>query len=101
MKIAIAATSTEVDDQVAMQGARATYYVIYDNGSDQYVAVPNPAAQADRGAGPEAAAFLVNQGVDMVVSGDFGPKFRAELEQNGIVCKEQTGNISEVINEVS
>jgi predicted Fe-Mo cluster-binding NifX family protein len=100
MKIAIAATSTEINGQVAMQGARATYYLVYDTGNDQYTAIPNPAAQADRGAGPEAAAFLADQGVDMVVSGDFGPRFRAELEQNGVVCTEQTGRISDVINEL-
>jgi predicted Fe-Mo cluster-binding NifX family protein len=98
--IAIAATSPNIDDQVAMQGARAAYYLFYDTGSDQYEVVPNPAAQADRGAGPVAASFLVNQGVDMVVSGEFGPKFRAELEHSGVVCKVLHGKITKVINEL-
>ena len=82
-----------------MHGARAEYYLLYDTQTNAMETVSNPVAQADRHAGPEAAAYLVSKGAGTVVAGKFGPKFRAELEDSGIVCLEKTGTISEVISQ--
>ena len=101
MKIAIAATSSETEAQVSMRGARAAYYLFYDTVSGLFEAISNPVSQAERGAGPQAAAFLISRGVDKVVAGDFGPKFRAELESGDIACVEKTGTVSEVVAELS
>lgn len=84
-----------------MHAARAAYYLLYDTVTGSVEAVSNPVAHSERHAGPEAAAFLVSKGVNKVVAGQFGPKFRAELEDSGIVCMEMTGTISEVINQFS
>ena len=100
MKIAIAATSTEADAQVA-RGARAAYYLLIDTESGLSEALANPASQSERGAGPQAAAFLVSRGVDKVVAGDFGPKFRIELESGDIASVEKTGPVSEVVTGLS
>jgi predicted Fe-Mo cluster-binding NifX family protein len=97
MKIAIAATSSETDSEVSLHGARAEYYLFYDTDGGSIEAFPNPAAQAERGAGPQAAAYLISKGVNKVVAGQIGPKFRAELEDGGIDCIEETGLITEVI----
>lgn len=101
MKIAIAATSSETKAQVSRHGARAAYYLLYDTESGLFETVANPASQAERGAGPQAAAYLISRGVDKVVAGHFGSKFRVELEDGGIVCIEKTGTISEVVAELS
>ena len=100
MKIAIAATSAEADAQVA-RGARAPYYFLIDTESGLSEALANPASQSERGAGPQAAAFLISRGVDKVAAGDFGPKFRIELESADIVCVEKTGTVSESVTELS
>lgn len=98
--MAIAATSAEADAQVA-RGARAPYYLLVDTESGVSEVLVNPASQSERGAGPQAAAFLISRGVDTVVAGDFGPKFRIELESSGIACVEMTGTVSEVVTELS
>ena len=100
MKIAIAATSSETEAQVSMQGARAPYYQLFDTDSGLSEALPNPVSQAERGAGPKAAAFLISSGIDEVVAGDFGPKFRSELESGDISCVVKTGTVSEIIAEL-
>jgi len=100
MKIAIAATSAEENAQVA-RGARAPYYFLIDTESGLSEALANPASQSERGAGPQAAAYLISRGVDTVVAGDFGPKFRIELESGDIACVEKTGTVSEVVTELS
>lgn len=101
MKIAIAVTSSEEDAQVAMRGARAPYYLLIDTENDLSETLNNPVSQSERGAGPQAAAFLIGRGVDKVVAGDFGPKFRADLERGNIVCVEKTGTVSDVVAEMS
>jgi predicted Fe-Mo cluster-binding NifX family protein len=100
MKIAIAATSAGTEGQVSMQGARAPYYQLFDTVSGLSEALPSPVSQVERGAGPQAAAFLISRGVDQVIAGDFGPKFRAALESGDIDCIEKTGTISEVVAEL-
>ena len=101
MKIAIAVTSSDKDAHVDTHSARAPYYLLMNTDSGSSEILPNPVTQAERRAGPQAAAFLVSQGVDKVVAGDFGPKFRAELEVNNITCTEMTGSTMEVIAELS
>jgi predicted Fe-Mo cluster-binding NifX family protein len=99
MNIAIAATSAGADAQVEQRGARTPYYVFFDTETGLSEALPNPVSNNERGAGPQAAAFLISKGVDKVVAGDFGPKFRAELEAGGVICTEMTGTVSEIIAE--
>lgn len=99
MKVAIAATSQALDAQVAMHAARAPYYLLLDTERDSYEVAANPVARIERGAGPSAAAFLVKQGIDMVVAGEFGYRFRADLEENGIACETRSGTVADVIAE--
>jgi predicted Fe-Mo cluster-binding NifX family protein len=101
MKIAIAVTSLAEDAQVAMRGARAPYYLLVDTVSGLSEGVNNPASQSERGAGPQAAEFLISRGVSKVVAGDFGPKFRTDLESDGVVCVEKASSVSEVVAELN
>lgn len=101
MKIAIATTSQETNTQIAKKGARAPYYLLLDTEHNLIEALPNPASRIKRGAGLQAAEFLISRCVDQVVAGDFGPKFRAKLEAVGIICTRMTGSVSEIITELS
>lgn len=101
MKIAIAVTSSGKDAHVDTHGARAPYYLILKTDSGSSEILPNPVTQAERRAGPQAAAFLVSQGVEKVVAGDFGQKFRTELEGSNITCTEMAGSAMEVVAELS
>lgn len=59
MNIAIAATSREADAQVDQHGARAAYYLFFDTETGLSEILPNPVSNSERGAGPQAAAFLL------------------------------------------
>jgi predicted Fe-Mo cluster-binding NifX family protein len=100
MKIAIAVATTDKEAQIEDRAARAAYYLIVDTENGQSATLVNPAAQAERAAGPEAAAFLVSNGVNKVVAADFGPKFRAALQDAGIACEMSTGMASDVIKQL-
>ena len=101
MKIALAVTSAGADAQIDQRGARAPYYQFFDTETGFSEVLSNAISKNERGAGPQAAAFLISRGVDKVVAGDFGPKFRAELEGSGIICTEMTGTASKIIVELS
>ncbi|MCG6939118.1 MAG: hypothetical protein LJE83_13230 [Gammaproteobacteria bacterium] len=97
MKIAIAAESDTPQAQVSHHGARAPYYLVFDENSQMLEAIGNPYANAERGAGPGAAQFLAQLGIQMVVAGDFGGRFIDELEAGGIKHVEANGIVSDIV----
>lgn len=100
MKIAIASSGTDPDAQVSQHGARAPYFLIYDENGNFQEALTNPYANAERGAGPKVAHFLIQQGTQLLVACDFGGRFAAELDAGGIQQVKKTGGISDVITDV-
>lgn len=64
MKIAIPLDENRQDTCIVL--ARAPYFLLREDGKD--TVVENPAAQAHGGAGIQAAQFLVDQGVDVLVT---------------------------------
>lgn len=100
MKIAIAVDTTDIEAQIEDRAARAPYYLIVDTENGRSGALANPAAQAERAAGQAAAAFLVSEGVNKVVAGDFGPKFRAALQHAGIACEVSAGMASDLVKQL-
>jgi len=97
MKIAIAATSPGEGAHVDERGARAPCYHLVDTETGLSEILPNPVAESERKAGPQAAAFLTSIGIDQVVAGDFGARFRAELESAGVVCTKKAGPVSQIL----
>ncbi|MGD8927313.1 MAG: NifB/NifX family molybdenum-iron cluster-binding protein [Thioalkalispiraceae bacterium] len=97
MKIAIASESKKPDAQVSQHAARAAYYLLYDDSGTLQQVFANPGAEAERGAGPKAAHALQQLGVQIVVAGDFGDRFVAELEAAGIQHIQKEGVITDVI----
>ena len=101
MIIAIAATAPEPDGQVAMHGARAPFYLLFDERGSMLEALANPVVQVEGGAAPRAALFLADRGVALLAAGDFGNRFISELEEKGIRHVQMSGLISDVIVELT
>jgi predicted Fe-Mo cluster-binding NifX family protein len=101
MKIAIAAYDADQDAQISQHGARAPYYLIYDENGNFQEAVSNPYANAERGAGPKAAHFLIQQGIQLLVADGFGGRFVDELDAGGIKQLQKTGIVSDIITDIT
>ena len=101
MTIAIAATAPEVDSQVAMHGARAPFYLLFDEQGNMLEVLTNPVVQAEGRAAPQAALFLADKGVTLLAAGDFGNRFVSELEERGISHSLVSGMIADVIMELT
>lgn len=84
MKIGICALGPDLDSEVSPVFGRAPYFLIIDEKTEQFRAVPNPGFQSGRGAGAGAAQTLVSEGIKAVVCGNFGPNAFSILEMAGV-----------------
>ena len=94
MRIAIATNSGGLDDVVSSVFARAPTFTIVDveNGEIKDVRVmQNPAAMAGGGAGIQASQILVNERVQAVIAGNFGPNSSGVLAQAGVAMISMPG----------
>ena len=73
MKIIVTTASPSLDSDIDPRFGRGAYLLIVDPDTLEWQAFPNPGASAPGGAGVQAAQFVCNQKIDVVISGDFGP----------------------------
>jgi predicted Fe-Mo cluster-binding NifX family protein len=73
MKIAIGASTLEMDSQIDPRFGRAAYFIVADTDTLAWQAFLNPAVTASGGAGTQAAQFIAHHNVQACISGDFGP----------------------------
>jgi len=84
MKLAITVNTPQIEAPFERRFGRCAYFLVVDTETRGWESFGNPAAEASGGAGTQAAQFLANQGVEAVVSGDFGPNAFTALEAAGI-----------------
>ena len=100
MKIAIAATSADINAMVDMHAARAACYLLFDDQGELLEVLANPYSEVTRGAAPKVTQLLVENGVALLAAGEFGPKFEAELEMNNIRHIQKSGVVVDLIREI-
>jgi predicted Fe-Mo cluster-binding NifX family protein len=84
MKICVTAVADRLDAQVDPRFGRSQYFVIVDPATMEFEAMPNAALNAPGGAGIQAAQAMVNEGVDVVISGNMGPNAFQVLSAAGV-----------------
>ena len=102
MRVAITADVPDENSPVSMIFGRCAYYAIYDTSTDKLEFVPNPGGMMARGAGVQAGQFLIEQGVQMVVTGGVvGPNASMVLAQAGIqVINSFRGSIRDAVEAI-
>lgn len=84
MKIAISSNDGKRESQFSARFGRCDYFLIVDSVSRTWEAISNPAADAHGGAGTQVIQFLSNNGVEAVISGQYGPNAFTAIEAAGI-----------------
>ena len=102
MKIAVTSKCNSVNSEIDSRFGRCTFFAIYDTDSKEVCFVENPAKNSESGAGPAAVAFIAKQGVNKIVSGEFGMKIKSILESLNIemVTVKEDKYVSDVIDEM-
>lgn len=102
MRIAISASSPDLEAEVDPRFGRAACFVIVDVESQEWEAYNNPARDATGGAGVQAARFVAEKGADAAVSGAFGPNAYEIMVATGLLMFvfQNTGSlkVSEVLS---
>jgi len=96
MKIAIASEGEDIKSNVSERGARAPYYLIFENKKLVEV-IKNPFAVGGGGAGFSVAYMLADKKVNSIIAGKIGGNMESALKEKGIKFKEESGKVNEVI----
>ena len=91
MKIAVATTGPEKDAAISQQAGRTPFFLFFDDKGNFFEAVENPSRDQSRNAGPNAALFLADKGVTLVIAGNIGNKMKQALEEHHIQYVKKTG----------
>jgi len=100
MKIAVAASSKTAKASVSNMAAKCPYYLIFNNKGELIEVIDNPYKDASGGAGPSAANFLVQRGIDIIVAGSFGSKMIDALRNSGKTHFEFKGRVDDAVKRV-
>ncbi len=85
MKIAVSSLGNSLDSKVDPRFGRAHGFIVFDTESNSFEYYDNSRnLSLMQGAGIQTAQFVSDLGVDVVVSGSFGPKAASVLEKAGI-----------------
>ena len=74
MKVAISVTKAGEGAGLEMRFGRCPYFAVYDSETKEYEWFENSGIKAASGAGTGASQALLDRGVEVVISGQFGPK---------------------------
>jgi predicted Fe-Mo cluster-binding NifX family protein len=99
--IVISVKKPNLDSAVDPRFGRASWFLVVDPLTKSWEAVQNPALSQSHGAGIAAAQFVIDRGVEAVISGRFGPNAAMALKAAGIqmfVIDEDHNSASKVLD---
>jgi predicted Fe-Mo cluster-binding NifX family protein len=100
MRIAVTSTGKELISDMDPRFGRAKYFVIVDSETLEYEVAENKQnLNLPQGAGIQAAKTIVDQKVDVLISGNCGPKAFQVLNAGGVIVV--TGAHGRVIDAVT
>lgn len=92
MLIGISALDNQgLDSKMDSRFGRANLFAVVDTGNMNIRFLDNTAAQADSGAGVGAAQLIADQKVDVLISGNYGPKAFSALNAANIELYSYSG----------
>ena len=99
MKIAVSAKGPDLSSHVDPRFGRAAYFIIYDTAGNAFEVLRNAEnVAAAQGAGIQTAQLVANQSVDVVVSGNMGPKAFEALRAAGVrIVAWDRGTVAEAV----
>ena len=100
MKICITATSKGLDAEIDPRFGRCQYFTIVNPESMDFESLENANIAASGGAGIQAAQFVANKEVEVVLTGNAGPNAYNTLEAAGIrVITGVSGNVRRAVED--
>jgi len=96
MIIIISAQEPNLEGAINERFGRCPFLIKIDTSNNQWEPFQNPGISQSGGAGVAAAQFVIDQKVNAVISGDFGPHAANALRASAIEMRLFSDNISTV-----
>ncbi|MGC9101353.1 MAG: NifB/NifX family molybdenum-iron cluster-binding protein [Caldisericum sp.] len=101
MIVAITSSGNTLDSMVDPRFGRCPYFIIVDTDTMQFKVIENSGMGRQGGAGVNAAQLLVDEGVQVLISGNVGPNAEQALKSGGIrIITGVSGTAKEVIEKL-
>ena len=84
MKIGISASGKNIDSLLDKRFGRCDYFQIHDTNNGEIKILENKGKSASGGAGIAASNQLIDENVDVVITGNLGPNAFELIEKEGI-----------------
>ncbi len=98
VKICITSQGNDLDAQVDPRFGRCRYFIIVDSETMQFKAIENKGVNESGGAGISSAQLLINEGVDVLITGDVGPNASQALSSSQIkIITGASGTVREAL----
>lgn len=100
MKIAFSCSGNDLDCSVDPRFGRAANFLIVDEDTLEYKVVSNAAISASGGAGIAAAQGILDEGVEVLITGNCGPNAFQVLNTAGVkIFTGQSGKIRDLVED--
>ncbi|ACN16978.1 iron-molybdenum cluster-binding family protein [Desulforapulum autotrophicum HRM2] len=100
MKIAVASSGQTKGAAISEQAGRAPFFLFFDDRGNFLENIANPGGDQSRNAGPVTALFLSDQGVTLVIAGEFGNKMIRALEKHHIRYIKKKGVVDHAVQTI-
>ncbi|MCK4432481.1 MAG: NifB/NifX family molybdenum-iron cluster-binding protein [Methanomicrobia archaeon] len=100
MKIAVSTMNGGLEDSVSPMFGRCRNFTFVDIEGKEIkntTVEQNQFAGAVGGAGIQAAQFIINEGADVIIAGNFGPNATSVFSQSKIKIVSAQGNVKDVV----
>jgi len=84
MKIAATAAQPDISSDIDPRFGRSPYFIIVDSETMEFEVIDNSSAGAVSGAGVQAAQFIANKGVNLILTGSCGPNAFQTFQAAGV-----------------
>ncbi|KKY00564.1 MULTISPECIES: NifB/NifX family molybdenum-iron cluster-binding protein [Paraclostridium] len=84
MKIAISANGKNLSDLLDKRFGRCEFFQVYDTETKEIKIIQNKGNQASGGAGIAAANQIVDENIEIIITGNLGPNAFDIIEENSI-----------------
>lgn len=84
MKIAVTSLGENLNSYVSEKFGRCPYFIIYNTDDNSFITIQNEGNSQQSAAGPKAAETIINNNVDILITGNIGDKANAVLQKSKI-----------------
>lgn len=98
MRMAVSSTGQSKEDKVDMSFGRCKYFQIYDTEDDRFYTLKNNGEIASGGAGVKAAQQLIDEKIEVIITGSLGPNAYLIIKKSDIIVyKAEEGSVVSMI----